>query len=166
MNKQLPIISRREAIERGLKKYYTAKACPKQHVCERATSNGNCIDCMNVYKKVQGPRYYQENKDEIKAGVKRYRQANREAVNRRSRRYCAERHAMKLQRCPIWADKIKIQEFYDRASQLSIATGVEHEVDHIIPLKGKFVSGLHVETNLQILTMSANRSKNNKFEIE
>lgn len=41
-------------------------------------------------------------------------------------------------------------------------TGIAHEVDHIYPLQGRNVCGLHVETNLRVITRSANRKKNNR----
>ena len=40
-----------------------------------------------------------------------------------------------------------------------------HHVDHIIPLHGKLVSGLHVESNLQVITQAANCTKSNKYEV-
>lgn len=67
---------------------------------------------------------------------------------------------------PIWANKDKIGEIYLEAANLSRTTGIIHEVDHIIPLTNKLVCGLHVESNLQILTISENRAKRNKFIIE
>jgi 5-methylcytosine-specific restriction endonuclease McrA len=52
---------------------------------------------------------------------------------------------------------------YLQARAISQSTGVRHEVDHILPLNGKTVSGLHVPWNLQILTQSANVSKSNRY---
>ena len=63
------------------------------------------------------------------------------------------------------ADKDKIKEFYIKAKKLTTETGIKHEVDHIIPSNHPLVCGLHVETNLQVITESANIIKNNKFEV-
>ena len=61
-----------------------------------------------------------------------------------------------LQATPKWANLSEINNFYiDRPEG--------YEVDHIIPLKGELVCGLHVTTNLQYLTIKDNRSKSNKF---
>lgn len=70
-----------------------------------------------------------------------------------------KRKAAKLQRTPPWVDHSEIKEIYDLAAEVSKKTGVPHEVDHIIPLHGRAVSGLHVPWNLQVITRRANRSK-------
>lgn len=73
----------------------------------------------------------------------------------------AKRRAQKLQATPKWADLKAIEAIYAEAKRLTQETGIQHEVDHIVPLVGKKVSGLHTERNLQILTRKANRSKSN-----
>lgn len=72
------------------------------------------------------------------------------------RAQCAKRHVQKLLRTPKWADLKAIKEFYMRCPK-----GME--IDHIIPLQGKDISGLHVLENLQYLTPKKNRSKGNRF---
>lgn len=65
-----------------------------------------------------------------------------------------------LIRCtPPWADLERIREIYAGCPQ-------GHQVDHVIPIKGKKVSGLHVETNLQYLPTLENRQKLNKYEVQ
>lgn len=63
---------------------------------------------------------------------------------------------------PVWADRKKIKDVYTRCALETKETGIRHEVDHIIPLKGKLVSGLHVHWNLQVITAVDNRNKSNK----
>ena len=78
----------------------------------------------------------------------------------------AKRNAFKLQRTPVWLTKEhyeQIADFYKKAKKLDALTGVKHHVDHIVPLQGKNVSGLHVPWNLQILTAVENCSKRNSF---
>jgi hypothetical protein len=64
--------------------------------------------------------------------------------------------AARLQRIPSWADLDAIKEFYINRPE-------GHHVDHIVPLRGKTISGLHTLKNLQYLPAKENLSKGNKF---
>ena len=78
----------------------------------------------------------------------------------------AKYRALKLQRTPKWLSKAQYKEilgFYSRCREISDRTGVKHEVDHIVPLRGKRVCGLHVPWNLQIITKAENAKKGNKY---
>lgn len=75
----------------------------------------------------------------------------------------ARRLAEKIRATPAWADIVAIKAIYKEAARLTRETGVKHEVDHIIPLRSRVVCGLHVANNLQILTQTENRRKNNRL---
>jgi len=66
--------------------------------------------------------------------------------------------ALRLQ-TPPWADREKIAAVYRECKRLSRETGITHTVDHVLPLRGRTVSGLHVHENLQILTWRENFRK-------
>jgi hypothetical protein len=78
----------------------------------------------------------------------------------------AKRKADRLKRTPQWLDSFQleqIKQYYKKAQSITENTGVKHHVDHIVPLRGKTVSGLHVPWNLQIITAIENGIKHNKF---
>jgi len=125
-------------------------------------------------------QWVQNNINHVYAKQKEWRDANIEKVkdwNKKSRikhkdrvnATNSKRRADKFNRTPSWLtedDLWIIKEFYDMAILRTKATNIKHHVDHIIPLKGKNVSGLHVPNNLQVITASENVRKNNIFKGE
>lgn len=86
---------------------------------------------------------------------KEHRQANLEQYAYTSSKY----RAKKLRALPAWANLAEIKEIYSRCPE-------GYEVDHIVPIQGDLVSGLHCESNLQYLPVSLNRGKSNRFDPE
>jgi len=79
----------------------------------------------------------------------------------------AARRAVAIaRRTPAWAYSAAIEAVYAEARRLTEETGVQHHVDHEIPLQGKLVSGLHVHNNLRALPARDNILKSNRFETD
>jgi hypothetical protein len=139
-------------------------------------------------------KYYEENKEHllqkaaeydkahpemIAAKAKKYREANAEKVAERARVYrkknpavftyhATKRTLAKVQRTPKWLtefDLLKIKSLYQLAAMRTKESGEAWQVDHIIPLRGKVVSGLHVPANLQVIPATENRQKKNAYVI-
>ena len=105
-----------------------------------------------------------KNQDKIKAAQRKWYLANKDKVKAKVR----ARQASQLQRTPCWITPIhkeRMENQYKLATLLSKVTGSPWEVDHILPLQGKTISGLHVPSNLQVIPRSTNRSKHNRVEL-
>lgn len=104
------------------------------------------------------------NPDKVKAH-KAIKDAYKKANPHKSAALLAKRRAAKKCRTPSWltSDQLwMIEQAYELASLWSKATGFAWHVDHICPLQGKDVSGLHVPWNLQVIPWRDNLSKSNK----
>lgn len=80
------------------------------------------------------------------------------------RMYAANRRAVIRDRTPEWLTDAHYEEIkttYEFAAKITEETGVLHHVDHIVPLCGRTVSGLHVPWNLSVITAKDNLRKNN-----
>lgn len=160
---------RKEAMLAGEAHYFTGKPCKHGHIDKRLTINGMCCECSRIKNNKRYESYYKEyvkaNKNKIKNIMSTYQKNNKGKVNART----AARHAAKMQRTPKWLDadeKWVIQEIYELASLRTKLTGISWHVDHIVPLQGETVSGLHTPNNLRVVTASENHSKNNNWNWE
>lgn len=162
----------------------TAKVCtkckqsrPVDEFYRNQVKNGKvfyksqCRDCVLENRKqyqaknrakilARKKQHYKENRDRIKAAQKVWRDSNLQSRLVRN----AKRRAAKLQATlPLTPDQEEqIKDFYWLAKDLSSVTGEAYHVDHIVPLQGKTVCGLHVPWNLQVLPADINLSKGNK----
>lgn len=76
----------------------------------------------------------------------------------------AIRRLAQRQACPPWADKQAIANVYAEAVRLSSEMGIPFEVDHIIPIRGENVCGLHVHWNLRAIPAADNHRKGNRID--
>lgn len=107
-------------------------------------------------------QYYVDNKEKQQEKGRSWRKNNPDLNAAKE----ARRRSRKLQRTPSWMTKeeeSKIKSIYKMCRAISKKTGIPHHVDHIIPLQGKLVSGLHTISNLQIITQTENIRKYNKL---
>jgi len=100
-----------------------------------------------------------ERPGEHASATKRWRDRNRDRVAI----YNASRRNAVLRATPPWVDRAAIATVYAAAKEMTVRTGIVHSVDHIVPLVGKGVCGLHVPWNLQVLTWADNAAKGNRY---
>jgi len=101
------------------------------------------------------------NRDSAKESRKYYAKNPRACYEKMHRRRLKKRKAI-----PKWLtsdDKFIIAEIYSLAKLRKTLTGIEWHVDHIIPLAGKAVCGLHTPDNLQVITAHDNHVKSNTY---
>jgi hypothetical protein len=173
---------RAEAKATGKITYSTGRPCRRGHTADRFTSSGTCIECSRL----ASDAYAVRNPDKVKAFISNWQSRNKKRCNangdawkkthplkarawnkKASKKYrektpefgriaAAARRACLIQQMPSWADRKAIAAIY-RACPKGM------QVDHVVPLNGKFVSGLHVHYNLQYLAKSENGRKSNRF---
>ncbi len=135
---------------------------------------GKCKDCLRIYVKnwrEANPESYQKHNKrthprrwdtaEYRKRHSQWRDDNRDVYLAKKARY----RARKRNACPAWLTQeqhAEIQVFYTEAVRLTRETGVPHQVDHIVPLGGSTVCGLHVPWNLQVITAKENLRKSNR----
>jgi len=139
------------------------KTCQKKYDAERFLKKRDVI-------LQQSKDYYASNLEMARAKRALWREMNRAYARSYGKKYRKEnpgkelaktrRYALaKLNRTPKWLTKQQIDEM----TQFYVNCPKGYEVDHIIPLQGKNISGLHVPSNLQYLTIEENRKKSNKY---
>lgn len=129
--------ARQLAKERGEKRYFTGEKCPMGHTAGRLVSNGVCIICAAERRKK-----YKENRGSKNA-------------------WHAARRQRKRMGSPWGKEGVRI--IYKTCALLRRALNADLEVDHIIPLMGKTVCGLHVPRNLRIIPAKENQAKHAKL---
>ena len=163
------------------------KRCPK---CEQTLPTTSFFKNKSRYDGLQGyckqckiqrdRQYDEEHREKINGAARRRRSAgdSRQAHLNALARYRAKsqsirtklqmaRKSAKLQRTPAWLtdfDLLKIKCLYQLAAMRSRESGYDWHVDHIIPLQGANVCGLHVPSNLRVIPAIDNMRKSNQYE--
>ena len=136
------------------------RPCKREQDREYAAKNRERVN-------VRAKKWYKENKYSFTEEQKQNKRgAGKRYRKRHSDRICAKnrkRYAAKLNATPAWADKVAIEYVYYAAKIIGGVYGSKPHVDHVIPLKGETVCGLHVHNNLQLLAPLDNLKKSNKL---
>lgn len=133
---------RDEALAAGQSRYFDGVPCPHGHMAERKVSNATCCECHRL---------------------KSLERLNKPGVREKIMQATEERSVRMAQATPGWVDWDAVTQMYAEAARLSWQTGVKHHVDHIVPIRGRNVCGLHVQNNMRVIPAFLNRRKSNKL---
>jgi hypothetical protein len=164
------------------------KHCYKCATCKDESLFGNnkskpdglateCKDCKRLIDKEYASKnreaaktrasvWYYDNKEYALTANKEYRSTWSKENRHKRNAVETKRRALKLHATPKWLSKEQLQQIesvYWLARLEQELTDEQFHVDHIVPLKGKTVCGLHVPWNLQVLKASENLSKGNRI---
>jgi hypothetical protein len=165
----------------GYKPY--CRACLKIYKDANKDKTAAYNEATKEHRKIKAAKYFQENKeaiyeyrktDKVVSYHKKYLKDNEEKIASQQKKWNSEnkglvrahrakRRAQIKQATVPWADIDAINKIYDDCVRLSQESGIEHQVDHIVPLQHEQVCGLHWEGNLRIITREENQSKHNKL---
>jgi len=172
---------RHEAKLRGDTHYFTGIPCKNGHIEKRLVSSGSCMECIRLkasqlrakrspeklakereYSRNNAAKWRKNNPDHenTKIAKKQWKKAHPEQVYAAT----AKRRAAKLQRTPSWLNAghwLEIDSIYELCNAWR-SIGFDYHVDHIVPLQGNSVSGMHIPWNLQIISAKENLSKANR----
>lgn len=178
----MTLVSLSAAKTQGLTRYFTGRVCKKGHIAPRFVSNRTCCECSVSWRdewrelnteveressRVRMMTWAQSNKEEARNRAGAWRARNLEKARGQARERtrknpgpgranAAARRAHKIRATPSWADQKKIYAFYESCPE-------GYHVDHVVPLRGRNVCGLHVIDNLQYLPAAENLSKGNRW---
>ena len=137
--------------------YFTGKPCIHGHIAPRFSSTRICTECNRINSR----KRYNSEERKLRTDVSpNARENSKRWYNNNKKKALANtryQQAARLKRVPKWSEKELIAAFYENCPE-------GYHVDHILPLQGKLVSGLHVFGNLQYLPAKENQSKGNKVE--
>jgi hypothetical protein len=156
----------RDAVRARGEKFVQGGKCQRGHSGLRYAANYTCVECNREQVAAAEQKRLARLRAEIGSNFYRARRAQKNLTASKWRKtHRAEKSAEwaawradRSQRTPAWADQDKIRAFYRLAAAFS-KLYVPHHVDHIIPLNGKTVSGLHVPLNLRVIPATDNLHK-------